>query len=247
MTKLLPDERLLIESGTNNYQLLGPGRVWIKPWQRVLVKLYVGPQGQSLSFNEVRTVENIPVNISMQLLYRVDPALFTGDLLPKLPGLNEGGWQEVLRWRTEHVLRQMLANYAWRELGHQTMQPRLERQLTQTLADYLKRIGLNIASACLVKIELPIALQKTIIQAERDGIEPRGRASVLKEYFDIFGHDLAQAMPYIVQWEVLNTLQKSDKAHLLLTSSVSIPDEPSPRHQPPQPVFQMQLPLPREG
>jgi hypothetical protein len=99
----------------------------------------------------------------------------------------------------------------------------LERQLTQTLADYLKVIGLNITSVCLIKTELPDNLQRTIVQAERDGLEPRGRASVLKEYFDIFGNNLAQAMPYIVQWELLNALHKNGQPQVLLTSSALSP------------------------
>ncbi len=247
MTRLNPNERWLIESGVNHYKVVGPGRVWLAPWQRVLAALFVGPQSQSLPFNEVRTGEDIPVKMTLQVLYKIDPELFTDELLPKIPGLNEGGWQNILRWRTEHVLRQLIAGYAWRELGKQTIQQRLERQLTQTLADYLKVVGLTVMSVCLIRTELPDTLQQTIIRAERDGIEPRGRALVLKEYFEIFGHDLPQAMPYIVQWELLNTLQKNGKAQFLLTSSALSPEgQPSGAGSIP-PIFQMQLPVPQDG
>ncbi len=242
MLTLNPDERSLVESRVNTYQLLGPGRIWLKPWQRELTRLYVGPQDQALQIEEVRSVENIPLTITARALYQVDPALFTEALLPRLPRLNDGVWPRIVKWRTEYVLRQLLANYLWTELGRETIHNRLERQVTQTLADQLSVVGLSLISVSLVKIELPATLQQTIIQAERDSLEPRGRVQVLKEYFEIFGSNLAQAMPYIVQWELLNTLHKNDGVQVLMTSSVLSPDK-----QPAgvEPLFQLQLPMPQ--
>lgn len=246
MTTLNPNERWVIESGINHYQVIGPGWVWIKPWQRVITKLEVEPQGQALQFNEVRTAENVPLNVALQVLYQVDPDLFTADLLPKLPKLNEAGWQYVLKWRAEHTLRSLLVGYAWQELGKVETQHKLERRLTQTLADALKVIGLKIIAVYLVKIELPADLQQTLIQVEQDGLEPRGRAAVLKEYFDLFGHNLPQAMPYIVQWELLNMLRKNGNPNLILTASgLSLDQDHTP--EPVPSVFQMQLPLPTRG
>jgi regulator of protease activity HflC (stomatin/prohibitin superfamily) len=247
MFKLNPDERLLIESGDNHYYLIGPGRVWLMPWQKALTQFSIGPQSQSLQFNEVRTVENIPVNLTTQLLYQVEPSLFEENFLPKIPGLNSGGWTGLLRWRTEHVLRQVVADYSWRDLGRASSQQRLEQQLAQLLAQPLKKVGLKVTSVCLVRTELPDNLQRTIVQAEQDSLEPRGRALVLKEYFDIFGHNLPQAMPYVVQWELLNTLHKNDKTQFVLTSSALSPDGRPPGPDVPHPIFQMQLPLPQEN
>lgn len=247
MLKLTLNERLVIESGPNRFKLVGPGWIWIKPWQRILTRLNVAAQGQALQIDGVRTQENIPMDIATQILYHIDPALFADNLLSKIQGLNDGGWSSIIRWRTEQVLRQMVADYSWRELGKQSIQQRLERQLTQTLAEYLKVVGLKITSVCLVKIELPEPLQRTIIQSERDGLEPRGRAQVLKEYFDIFGHDLTQAMPYIVQWELLNALRKNGKSQFLLASPALSLDERVFDGRSHRPVFQMQLPLAQES
>lgn len=247
MTTLNPNERWLIESGVNHYRVVGPGRIWLKPWQRVRAKLYVGPQGQAFPFNTVRTVENIPVEMNVQVLFQVDPALFTADLLSKIPTLNEGRWQGVLRWRVEHVLRQMVADYSWRDFGKQTIQQRLERHLTQTLADSLKVIGLKVTAVSPVKTVLPTPLQHTIIEAEQDGLEPRGRALVLKEYFEVFGQNLTEAMPHIIQWELLNLLRKNGHPNLILTASGLAFDQQSSGAEPSQPVFQMQLPLPMNG
>lgn len=242
MMILNSDERLLIESGVNHYKLVGPGRVWLLPWQKALTKLNVGPQGQSLYFENVRSVENVPVNVVLQLLYQVDPQLFTAEMLPKLPSWQAGSWQVILKWRTEYVLRRVMADLNWRDLAQEAIQQRLERRLTQTLATFLKLVGLNLTAVCVVKTELPADLQRTIIQAERDGLEPRGRALVLKEYFDLFGHDLGRAMPHIVQWELLNLLRQNGQTNLILTGTGLTLDQNGAGHEPVPPLYQMQLP-----
>ncbi len=245
--KLNPNERLLIESRVNQYKVVGPGWVWLTPRQHPLTTLYIGPSSQAFQFDEVRTVEEVPLKITVQVLYRIDPHLFTNDLLSKIPGLNDGGWSGILHWQTEYVLRLLVADYAWRDLGRQQVQERLERQLTQTLADRLKTIGLDIGSVCLVKTELPLNLQKTLIQAERDQIEAQGRAAVLKEYFDIFGDSLPRAMPYIIQWELLNTIHKNDHPQLLLTAAGLSLEPPLPEAGLPDAVYQMELPVSLAG
>jgi regulator of protease activity HflC (stomatin/prohibitin superfamily) len=247
MIRLNPNERLLIVNGANHYRLVGPGWVWLKPWQQALVKLDLGPQSQSLDIEEVRTLEHVPVDVTAQILYQIDPVLCSEELLPKLPQLSSGGWQGILRWRLEHILRQMLADYAWRDVGKSAIRQRLERQLTQTMAEYLKPLGLRISAVCLVKIGLPGQLQQTIIRAERDSIEPRGRAAVLKGYFDIFGPDIARAMPYIVQWELVNTLHKNGKAQFLFSDSALFPNGQPAGPGAKQPVYQMSLPMQQES
>jgi hypothetical protein len=144
-------------------------------------------------------------------------------------------------------LRQMLSCYNWPKLNQPETQSRLERQLMQTLANCLKSIGLKIISVCLVKVELPGALQNTILRAERDAIEPQGRLLVLKQYLDLFGPDIAQAMPYIVQWELLNVMHKKDGQQFVFTDSALSLNQRSSGNGSAQPVFQMQLPQPQHS
>lgn len=239
MPKLNPNERLLIESGVNHYQVVGPGWVWVKPWQKSLVQFYIGSQSQALTFDEVRTADNIPLNLTVQLLYRVDPALFSESLLPSLPFLHGGVWQKILSWRSEYVLRQMLLAYKWEELSQPGVQTRLERRLGQTVSEFVKVVGLRVLTVCLVKIELPSALQQTLVQVHQDSLEPRGRAQVLQEYVKIFGADLPRVMPYIIQWELMNTLHKNSQTQLLLTNSALSLNG----HTASQPVYQLPLPF----
>jgi hypothetical protein len=133
----------------------------------------------------------------------------------------------------------------WQALGHEEVQKRLERQITCTLADRLKSIGLNIFSVCLVKTELPVNLQKTLIQAEQDSIEAQGRAKVLKSYFEFFGDSLPKAMPYIIQWELMNTIHKNGDPQILLTAEglSTKPSLPLNGANRLPPVLHMQLPM----
>jgi hypothetical protein len=50
-------------------------------------------------------------------------------------------------------------------------------------------------------------------------LESQGRALILKEYFDLFGHNLPQVMPYLAQWELLSKLRKDSNLDLILTSN----------------------------
>jgi hypothetical protein len=240
--KLNPLERLLVVRPVNRYRLAGPGWICLTLRQQGLAKIYIGPKGQSLKFTEVRTSDNIPLALTIQVIYRADPDLFTPDLLPKLPVLNETGWQGALQWQTEYVLRMLVAHYPWRELSREEIQQRLERQLTHTLADRLKGIGLTVIAGCLVKTELPVQLQQSLIQAEEDVVEAQGRVAVLKRYLEIFGANLPQAMPYIMQWELLNTIHRNNPQILLTPAALAdkaVLSDPNLL----QPVYQLRLPV----
>lgn len=238
-TKLNPNERALVESPVNRYKIAGPGRVVLTPRQRIIARLYVGPRANTLEFDQVRTAEEIALGVKVQVIYRVDPELFTDDLLSKLAGLNEGGWQGIIHWQTEYVLRMLVGQYPWRELSKEQTKKRLERQFTQTLAARLKIVGLNVIAVCLIKTTLPANLQTTLIRAEQDSIEAGGRALVLKNYLEIFGDNLPQAMPYIIQWELMNTIHKNNPQILMTATHSPAPPTLS------EPVFQLQLPIAR--
>lgn len=167
MIKLSPTERLLVESLFSHSYVTGPGIIWLKPWERGRLKFDIGPQEQCLTVELVRTVENVPVDITAELLYQVDLTCLTPELLPRLPGLYHQGWQKMLRWRTEYSLRQLVASHSWKMLGQEPVRACLEKQLTQRLASSLALTGLQVTAACLVKVELPDNLQYAIIQAEK--------------------------------------------------------------------------------
>lgn len=242
MKKLSPDKRLLVETGINRYKLVGPGLVWLRPWYKILTELYVGPQSHSCRLDEVQTNELVPVDVTIKLLYRISPANFHQALLPRIPGLNETGWINILKWRVEHIIRQLFRGISWRNLSKSRLYQRLDRQLALTLADDVREVGLTILSATILKIELPANLQRTLIETERDSVEPHGRALALKKYFAVFGDDLSTVMPSVIQWELLNTMRKTNNSKFLVSdlslwSKQTRDDEPAPS------LYQMQLPL----
>ena len=243
--KVSRSKRVLVRTG-RHYQVMGPGKIWLNPRQHIITTINVGPQEKSFTVTKVQTVEKVPLDVTIQVLYRIDPDLFSDDLLHHLQKLNEGGWQSKLHWHFEYVLRQLLADYGWRDLDRFEIKERLERQLTQTLADRLKGVGINITATYLIKAELPEDLQQTIIQTEQNEVEARGRATILKEYFELFGNDLSQAMPYVMQWEMLNTMHKNGgNPQFLMTASNPSLDASLPGIGT-SPVFRMDLPVIQE-
>ncbi len=245
LERLNPNQRLVVESPVNRFKLMGPGRVVLNFRQRILARVYIGPKAQSIHIKAVRTAEGILMDATVQVIYRVDPALLSPELLPRVAGLNEKGWHGALHWQAEYVLRMLMIQYSWRDLPHEDIQKRLERQFTQTLADRLKRLGLNVLGVCLVKTELPIGLQKSLVQAERDKIEAQSRAGILQNYFEIFGNTLSNAMPYIIQWELMNTVHKNGDPKILFTAAGLTPEKSIlPLNDTTRsPAFSMQLPL----
>jgi hypothetical protein len=215
--KLAPDERVLIESPVNRYAVLGPGRVWIKPLQRIITHFQVGLRSELITIEGVRTVEHMPLSFKIQLLYRPDPNIFSDELLIKLPGLHKGGWSWALSWHTEYITRLLVAPLSWEAISQEQRQKRLERQLQLALSDRLSRIGLRIISLAVINIRLPGKLQKALVDVE-------SRAKVLEKYRAIFGDNLIRAMPYVIQWELLSILQKN-RSHILLNTTGQSYDE----------------------
>lgn len=242
VTKVGLQERLLVEDGINRYKLLGPGLAWLAPWQRERARLYVGPNAVSVDCDRVRVSEDIPVNVLVKVIYRVTPDLLTEKLLPRVPGLVDGGWRNIVHWRTEAVVRRLFGRYHWRDLKTEPAQVELEQQISQALVERLAMLALEVMAVTLVKTELDARLQKTIVGAAQDGIEAGGRAEVLKQYFDLFGDRLSQVMPYIVQWELLNTLHKKGNPQLLLAASGLSLGPALPASKTGGPVYQMRLP-----
>lgn len=242
LKRLNPNERLLVVSPVNKYKIVGPGRVFLTPRQQILANVYVGPNSKTFKYDDVRTAENVTVDIKLQIVYRADPDRFSNDLLSRIPPLANGAWQGALNWHAEYVLRTLIADYTWRDLSRDTIKERLERQLVKTLDDRLKIIGLNVFAVYPVNIELPVNLQKTLIQAERDNIEAQGRTEVLKKYLEIFGDNLAQAMPYIIQWELMNSVHKNGDPKILLTTENMQPRPTFPISGGP-PMYQLQVPV----
>lgn len=238
LIKLTPDERVLVESPINRYAVLGPGRVWIKPRQRIISHLHIGPRSELMVIERVRTVEHMPLSFKIQLLYRPEPDLFNDDLLVKLPNLHSGGWSGALRWHTEYVTRLLVAPLSWEVINQEQRQKRLERQLQLALSDRLSRIGLRIISLAVINIGLPSKLQKALVEVE-------SRAKILEKYRTIFGDNLIRAMPYIIQWELLSTVHKNHP-HILLNASGQSYDEwpvallPGSKHDT---LYQAQLPV----
>lgn len=197
--KLTPTQRLLAEVKTNGYKFFGPGKFFLYPWHRFLTVLDLDGTDFKVSMKKVRTKKDVPLTLTLQVAYQPDLALMKPALYPKLPALNNGGWKGIIQWRSEAIVRSMLANYTWQDLKIRAVQSCLEHKIPTRLNEYLKLLGIRVTLLSVVNVELPVQLQHSLVDAEQDSIEAKGRAAVLKTYLDIFGNNLPQVMAYINQ------------------------------------------------
>ena len=108
----------------------------------------------------------------LTVIYRVNPDLFTPDLLPRLPDLSDGGWRAIVQLRTEAVVRRLLARYRWRELKESAIQADLETQFTEALAERVTIVGLEVMAVNLLKTELDGRLQQRSSEPNRTVLKP---------------------------------------------------------------------------
>lgn len=222
MTKLNPNERLLVETWVNHYRVLGPGVVVLMPWQRARARLYIGPSVATIPCQDVPINGDIPVKVTVKIFYQVNPELFSSEILSRVPQLSGGGWSDIIYWRTEALVRRTLANRDWQNLKTEEAQEGLERVIKEKLTERVQKLGLAINGVSLAKIELNSELMQTITQAEQNLVEAAGRARVLKTYLDIFGQDLPVVMPYIKDWDLLGLLHKNKNLQpMLMTTGFS--------------------------
>lgn len=221
-----PDERVLIKGRGNNYKIGYPDRVWIGPFSQVLTKFSVGVRSERFRFDNVATANNALINVTVQVLYRVDPDLLNPGTLHLIPGLNDGGWAGILRWRAESVFRRVLGRHQWLDVTRPKTdadETEIETKLRQKLAGYTERVGLQIVGVSFIKTDLPT-----------ETLELQWRTEMIKTYRDLFNGNMQQALPFI-KWELTNTLQRNGGSHLMMSNSdpfstASEPGKDSPHY-----------------
>jgi len=212
-----PNERVLVVSPVNRYKVKGPGRVWLTPRQKLLARMYIGPSSRALELDQVRSADNVPLRVSAQIVTHVDPNLLSPKILPNVPHLNEQGWQKLICWHSEYVLRQLIIGHRWRDLATQSVQQRLERQLAATLASRIKVVGLSVMSVNLVNVALPEELQQTLVEAQQTQIQSNVWAEVLERYLAVMQGVSPRTLHLILQWALLDAIRHNNP-QILLTS-----------------------------
>lgn len=189
----------------------GPKKVRLMYWQKQQCEFSIAPKGASILAEDVMTSENIPLVISLFVLYKVDPALWESKTpIWRLPKWNEGGWEGAVKRHAEKILRMSVTARSWRELNQKTVQEEIEAEIKEALNERMKSMVVSIVAVSIIKFELPPDMQESLVRAEQDVIESVGRVDAMDEYLKIFTGN-AQAyrlIPYIIKWDLLNLLHK---------------------------------------
>ncbi|MCB0179954.1 MAG: hypothetical protein KDI62_17105 [Anaerolineae bacterium] len=194
----------------DRYEIKGPGRVFLKPGQKIMTNFHIGPRREIFEIKNVRTVEDVPINFSLDVLYRVSPELIQDDLLFSIANLNQGGWETIVQRSTQHILPKLISTQSWQGLHQPHIQQQIERRLTMTLADQLHLVALNISFAKILGTTLPEELQSAVIQEQKRKLERQSRVENLASYHDTVGGD-SEKLAWLYAFEELDMLRHKDQ------------------------------------
>lgn len=110
------------------------------------------------------TADGIPLRITWSGLYYRDPSLITDQASQRLRSLVNA--ERKVQRLINITLGRLVGAYSMTELFKPPIRDRIERQLTETVANNLKPSGLVLHSISLEKIELPPEVASALNQAK---------------------------------------------------------------------------------
>ncbi len=189
------DETAVIEGLWYN-KIVGPGWVLTLPGEHITTILNTYPKEQSIHVAAVQTRERVPVEITVNVTYKIVPSLLK-PFLRQVCDLKAGGWETILYNRAKTVLRKIVSEYSWEDLARQSIQQRLERHFCGSLSDHVVSSGLEITQCYISKIRLPEALQKTIVKNIEDSMNTRQKLAALDSYTQALGIGTMEALMHV--------------------------------------------------
>jgi regulator of protease activity HflC (stomatin/prohibitin superfamily) len=170
------NERLVVQNKiTLKFNLIGPGRVMIWPWQKVTAERFKTGGRETVEL-ETRTSNNNMVNIIVNVMYGVDLDKVKETMLPRVSMFATGGWGGAVNSHTKTLLRRHLIEYTRDQLSTEETQKELEEALKNELAGRVGGVGLNISGVAVVSVELEKNLQRIINKSEMSRVEAEAQA-----------------------------------------------------------------------
>ncbi|NJN94768.1 MAG: SPFH domain-containing protein [Anaerolineales bacterium] len=169
-------------------RVLPAGRHILQPFERVDFVLETKTKLIAHQAAAIATSDGIPVNINWSGTYSLKPDLITENTSQRLRGLANA--EKAIVRNTDICLRKLMGDYAVADLFKPATRERVERQLSQLLADRLKPMGIGFNGLNLQVIDLPQevaeAFNKATAIATLDGairqVDPTTREVVRSAY-----------------------------------------------------------------
>jgi regulator of protease activity HflC (stomatin/prohibitin superfamily) len=154
-TQVVAEDHVAVTVNRNGFikRVLPAGRHVLAPFERIELTL---PLKISLAKGwgtAVATSDGIPLKINWSGTYALRPELITENRSQRLRGLPNA--ENGIARNVDLCLRRMVGNYTVRDMFNPALRERLERQLSQLLADKLTPLGIAFNSINLQTIELP--------------------------------------------------------------------------------------------
>lgn len=134
-------------------RVLPAGRHILQPFEKVDFTVEIKTKLIANQAAAIATSDGIPVNINWSGTYSLKPELISENVSQRLRGLANA--DKAITRHTDICLRKLVGDYAVPDLFKPATRERVERQLSQLLADRLKPMGIVFNGLNLQAIDLP--------------------------------------------------------------------------------------------
>lgn len=134
-------------------RVLPAGRHVLRPFEKVDFVLETKTKLIAGQAAAITTGDGVPVNIHWSGTYTLKPELITETISQRLRGLANA--EKAIARHTDICLRKLVGDYTVPDLFKPATRERIERQMSQLLADRLKPLGIVFNGLNLQAIDLP--------------------------------------------------------------------------------------------
>lgn len=145
-------------------RVLPAGKHFLYPFEKVDFSLEVKPKLAANQTPAIVTGDGILLNIAWSGVYAIQPELITDKLSQRLRGLPNA--EKAIARSVDIALRRFIGDHTVQELFKPIVRERIERQLSQLVADRLKPLGIVLSTLNLQVIELPNEVAQALNKAK---------------------------------------------------------------------------------
>jgi regulator of protease activity HflC (stomatin/prohibitin superfamily) len=191
--------------------LRGPGMSLILPfWEHVGGYLDLAPRARQISLGDLYTRDQVPVTISVSLIYHLDPWAIQPELRPQFVDLLESAAAAILQRQVEHLLRRLIGGQSLNTLLGPEFRACLEERLTQELPRRVGEFGIALSGPVMLgHIALPADLQAELNQAHQARIHAQARADALNTLKEALGAQPDPAWERAIEVETLEAMGRN--------------------------------------
>jgi regulator of protease activity HflC (stomatin/prohibitin superfamily) len=165
-TRVVTEDSVAITVNRDGFiqRVLPAGRHVLHPFEKVDFSLETKTKLILNQATAIATSDGIPVNINWSGTYALKPELITENISQRLRGL--GNVEKTIARQADICLRKLVGDYSVPDLFKPATRERIERQLSQLLADRLKPQGIGFNSLSLQAIDLPKEVTEALNKAK---------------------------------------------------------------------------------